>query len=437
MNNKLSKTERDRVSNILTKCAQATKHIEDREQLANEVFNILADDLGDRPGLFKAACQTYNSCKSIYRLESADDNTRGNSFAILDVQDMMNRLHDRNATAMQKAASAPAVFSKVKTANIQKKASAEPTTNKIEQTPVEYTDSPSSVNAFIKSELDSLDATINKAASALREAGTVLDICVNEFAHDAIALNERDRAKALSKIAANFGKYGKILVASFEAEYPKHKVSDSSSYTQYKGTPSLDDSAINKKASALVSAIENAERKSAVHAFALIKGGDALKSYSKIYGVRKQADVGGIIGTSIKADAAKDIAEMLSIKSEDADKLIKDVYNAEYMNELIGHSYGRAFMNAIMDESIAKYPIDKLVPAFNAAVAKLPANTRMTPATMHQALINSMMINALATGSAPSKADTDTIEALMTAYKGLHSYRGLVDENNINKPKEG
>ena len=437
MNNKLSKAERDRVSNILTKCAQATKHIEDRDQLANEVFNILANDLGDKPGLFKAACQTYNSCKSIYRLEAADDSTRGNSFAILDVQDMVDRLNSRKAAAMQKSASAPAVFSKVKRSVVHKKANAEPAAAEDKQSLIEYTDSPQSVNAFIKSELDSLDATINKAASAVREANTVLDICVNDFAHDAIALSDKDRAKALSKIAANFGKYGKILVASFESEFPKHKVSDSPDYVQYKGTPSLDGSTINKKASALISAIENAERKNAVHAFALIKGSDALKAYSKIYGVRKQADASGIIGTTIKADAAKDIAEMLSIKSEDADKLIKDVYNAEYMNELIGHSYGRAFMNAVMDESIAKYPLDKLVPAFNAAVAKLPANTRMTPATMHQALINSMMINALATGSAPSKADTDTIEALMTAYRNLNSYRGLVDENNINKPKEG
>lgn len=436
MTKKLSNSERDRVSAILTKCAQETKHIENSAELGDAVFSILSKELGDNPGLFKAACQTYNSCKSIYKLEAADDNTRGNSFSILDVQDMMARLNAKKSVDLRKAASAPAVFKKAETVKPMKKVASaatpiKDTTKKMSMNGIDER----TVRGFIKQELDDLDCVLHKTASAVRVANAVLESAVGELSHDLIAMGESDRIKHLSKIAANFGDYGKTLLAIFEENNPRYAVSSKQGFVKYKGTPALGSEAIYKKASAAVDSMKNAETAEAFKQFALLKGADALKSYAKIYGkgIDKRADAGGVIGTTIKADAAKDIADMLSLRSEDAKKIINDIYNAEYMNELIGHSYGRAFMNAAMDESIAKYPLDKLVSAFNAAVAKLPVNTRMTPATMHQSLINSLMINALATGSAPSKADTDTIEALQTAYSRLNMDRGYVEDNNLNK----
>ena len=435
MTKKLSNSERDRVSAILTKCAQETKHIENSAELGDAVFGILSKELGDNPGLFKAACQTYNSCKSIYKLEAADDNTRGNSFSILDVQDMMARLNAKKSVDLRKAASAPAVFKKVQTVKPMKKvaSAATPTKDTNKKMSMIGIDE-RTVRGFIKQELDDLDCVLHKTASAVRVADAVLEAAVGELSHDLIAMGESDRIKHLSKIAANFGEYGKTLLAIFEETNPRYAVSSKQGFIRYKGTPALGLESIYKKASAAVESIKSAETAEVFKQFALLKGADALKSYAKIYGkgINKRAD-GGILGTAIKADAAKDIADMLSLNSQDTDKLIKDIYNAEYMNELIGHSYGRAFMNAAMDESIAKYPLDKLVAAFNSAVAKLPVNTRMTPATMHQSLINSLMINALATGSAPSKADTDTIEALQSAYKGISMDRGYVDDNNLNK----
>lgn len=435
MTKKLSNSERDRVSAILTKCAQETKHIENSAELGDAVFGILSKELGDNPGLFKAACQTYNSCKSIYKLEAADDNTRGNSFAILDVQDMVARLNAKKSVDLRKAASAPAVFKKVQAVKPMKKVASDAVTTKdtVKKMSMNGIDE-QVVRGFIKQELDDLDCVLHKTASAVRVADAVLESAVGELNHDLIAMNEADRIKHLSKIAANFGDYGKTLLAIFEETNPRYAVSSKQGFVKYKGTPSLGSEAIYKKASAAVDSIKNAENAETFRQFALLKGADSLKSYAKVYGkgINKQAD-GGILGTAIKADAAKDIADMLSLNTQDTDKLIKDIYNAEYMNELIGHSYGRAFMNAAMDESIAKYPLDKLVAAFNSAVAKLPVNTRMTPATMHQSLINSLMINALATGSAPSKADTDTIEALQSAYKGISMDRGYVDDNNLNK----
>lgn len=435
MTKRLSNSERDRVSAILTKCAQETKHIEDSAELGDAVFNILSKELGDNPGLFKAACQTYNSCKSIYKLESATDDNRGNSFSILDVQDMMAKLNAQKMINLQKAASAPAIFKKTKsTKPIQKTASTgEVMTNSTEPT-VKSVDA-GMVRRFVKNELNELETLLNKTASAVRVADAALKAAVDELNHDLVAVGEFDRTAYLSKIAANFGGYGKALLAVFEEANPRYRVSDKAGFVTYKGTPSMGSDPIYKKASSVVAAIRSAESAEALNQLALLKGSEALKSYAKLYrsGISKRAAGGTILDTAIKADAAKDIAEMLSLTTQDRNKLIKDIYNSEYMNELIGHSYGRAFMNAVMDESIAKYPLDKLVTAFNSAVSKLPVNTRNTPATMHQALINSLMINALATGSAPSKADADTIETLQTAYSRLNMDRGFVDANNLNR----
>ena len=110
---KLSFTDRQRVTEALTKCAAETKDIEQADQLAEKAYAVFAKELGDNPGLFKAACQVYNSCKSIHKLDSATDETRGNSFAILNVPELTERLGKDNLIAMRKVASAPFSFTRI------------------------------------------------------------------------------------------------------------------------------------------------------------------------------------------------------------------------------------------------------------------------------------------------------------------------------------
>ena len=79
-----------------------------------------------------------------------------------------------------------------------------------------------------------------------------------------------------------------------------------------------------------------------------------------------------------------------------------------------------------MNDSLAKYPLSKLVPAYNKAVATLPPNTRLAPATANQALIESLMAKDLATGSVPSKADIELISALANTLGKYRVEDGII-----------
>lgn len=424
---KLAQADINRVSDVLTDCAQATKNIDDKETLQNAVFGILSDKLGDNPGLFKAACQVYNSCKSIHRLSSTDDNTRGNTFAILDVPAMVAKLNESKET-MRKAASAPVSrFSTAKrsagSATLVKQASADQPVKPVKTRQLTKTASEFEVRNFIANEVAEYNILVAAAGQRLAEARVRKEASAKLFEREASLLPADKLTDAFARVKAVYGARGEKLIDSFNSHNPTKAINKKAYADKYKGTPTLANEAIFKRASEAVAGEVELNTAEALNAVTTAHAVSALKSYTKALEKTAGAGLSAILG----ADAAKD---MLGVKDKDDKKLLKKIYNPEYLNEILGHSYGRAFMRLVADPTVSKYPLNEIVKAYNAAISKLPANTRMVPATAHQALINSQVINALTTGSVPSKADTDTIESLLSAYNRLRITDGLIEGND-------
>ena len=424
MTKKLSAVDRQRVSNALTKCAAATKDIETNEELADKAYQILSKELGDNPGLFKAACQVYNSCKSIHKLSAADDNTRGNSFSILNVQDMSSRLTADRAKTIRKAASAPAMFSKVsKPSNfepIRKAANADNRCATNTQFEVPAFDS-HDYRHFLIGELEDAEAFILKTASAVQRTSARRDALLESFTA-ALATEPRElRKDAAARLVANYGEEADKIIKAFGNARPLQKLATADYHNKFKGTPSLQKSRATELATELIEAERELRKAAIMHSVALEKTANMVIDHAKQYMLIKSAAVGDkLLGTALKADIIRDFAEQVGIEEMDKDKMAKEVINNRFINRMIAHSHRRAFMRALQNPAIAKYPIDQALAAFNATIPKLPISQRNMPATAHQSLIESQMMNALATGSVPSKADTEVITTLANTIGKLN-----------------
>ena len=421
MTKKLSAVDRQRVSNALTKCAAATKDIEKNEELAEKAYQILSKELGDNPGLFKAACQVYNSCKSIHKLSAADDNTRGDSFSILNVQDMCGRLSEDKAKTIRKAASAPAVFGKIERPTseepLQKAASATPRPTKFEVPEFDSVD----YKSYMISELADAEAFVLKTASAVQRATNNRDALLDMFVAAMATENRQLRKDAASRLVANYGEKAEVLIRAFNNARPLQKMASDEYQNKFRGTPSLPNTRTVELAESLIKAETELRNAIGIHSIALEKTASMVIDHARTYmGMKKEAAAEKLLSTALKADIVRDFAEQLGIDELGKDKAAKDVFNNKFINRMIAHSHRRAFMRALQNPAIAKYPIDQALAAFNSTVGKLPLSQRNVPATAHQALIESQMMNALATGSVPSKADTEIITTLANTVGKLN-----------------
>ena len=410
MTKKLSAVDRQRVSNALTKCAAATKDIETNEELADKAYQILSKELGDNPGLFKAACQVYNSCKSIHKLSAADDNTRGNSFSILNVQDMSSRLTADKAKTIRKAASAPAMFSKVvkpvegevlqKVASVQE-CKVDTATPKVDN---------NDYRQFLIAELEDTEAFLYKSATAVRNASRRFESALDSFI-SALATEPREiRKEAAARLYANYGEPAAVLLDCFSKKRPLQKLAAADYKGKFKGTPHLPGSGLFKRAQAALEAKQELDARTKLHSEVLASSANMVLDHCRsYYGLGKKA--AGLAELVVKTEALKDLASFFGGGEEDMD-YAKKVFNSQFINNMLAHSHRRSFMRAAMNDALAKYPLSELVPAYNKAIATLPANTRLLPATANQSLIESIMMKDLATGSTPSKADIELISTL-------------------------
>ena len=431
MTKKLSAFDRQRVSKALTKCAAATKDIESNSELAEAAYKILSEELGDNPGLFKAACQVYNSCKSIHKLAAADDSTRGNSFSILNVQEMSARLSDERDLKLRKAASAPAVFSKVNTENLtdgelQKTASAAP----VEPSKLPTISKQAAAEdypMFLIRELEDAEDFLFKSASAVHKAERERLAAVELFVSTLATEPAHIRKDAAARLYANYGSKAEPLLEVFGEMRPMQKLATADYKTKYKGTPSLPEGKLASAAKAAIDAVDMCNARTKLHAEVIEKTASMVLDHCRgYYGLGKKAAGDMLAGAVIKGTAIKEIAEMMGAASDDKDDAAKEIFNTKFINNMIAHSHRRAFMKAAMNESLAKYPLSKLVPAYNRAVSQLPVNTRLTPATANQALIESLMAKELATGAVPSKADVELISSLANSIGKYHAVDGKI-----------
>ena len=432
MSNKLSNSDRQRVSDALTECARKTKDIDDPVKLADAAYSILSDKLGDRPGLFKAACQVYNSCKSIHKLSEASDDTRGNSFSILNVQDMSDRLQRDNANAIRKAASVPAKFTINKieetTEQLVKTASAdrtiEPELKLIKAPRLGISDA----KRFIREELEDIESLLRKSASQLRNAemeyADSFDMFVSAFATESTSV----RKEAAARLYANFNTQADALIQEFGSVRPMQKLASESYNNKYVGTPSLPDTAVCRLAKIAMDNKVALDKQRSDYDTIVNELAEATINYSREYmAMHKRASEALLAGTALGG-----LSKVLGFEETKKDDIHDAVFTTDAMNRMLAHSYKRSFIRAATQKAIAKYSLDKIVPAFNRAVAKLPANTRMIPATANQQLIESLMIDELAKGSVPSGNDAEIIANLAESVGKLRTNKGMYEGNYLN-----
>lgn len=437
--NKLSALDRQKVTDALAECARQTKDIEDPKKLADAAYDILSKRLGNNPGLYKAACQVYNSCKSIHKLSSADDAHRGDSFSILDVQQMVGRLSDAKRDSIRKAASIPSKFTYTgkPQGNLTKAASSHEAV--VEKKPALPNFSIAEYKRFMRDDLDDIEDMLTKSAAAVKVAEAEKNSAYDKFISAMATEISSVRKEAAARLYSNFKDEAVKLIDKFNSVRPMSKVA-SDYVNKYRGTASLPNSVTIACAKAAIEADRNLEKKASNFETIIKRAVRDIEAIAYGYGayLQKKASVGAGVaaGTGLTTASLINAAIGLDAQAEE-EKIKRDIYNAEYVNNLLAHSYQRAFIRAATNKAIKTYSLDKIVPAFNRAVAKLPQNTRLVPATANQQLIESMMIDELAKGSVPSKADVDIITNLANTVGKLKTDTGIYEGNapEVNKSR--
>ena len=420
---KLSFTDRQRVSDALTKCASETKNIEDPVKLADTAYMVFSKELGDNPGLFKAACQVYNSCKSIHKLSAADDNTRGDSFAILNVPEMSARLASDSKLAMRKHASIPCIFTSAKpieSAKLEKAASAVAEAVKKPVKAPEFTKG--SYRQFLLSDLAATEDCLLKAANAVTYSEAAEKEAEDRFIASLAVIPPTMRKDACARLYSNYGEEFSALVEMFNSERPMYKVASADYKNKYKGTASLPDKDIAEAVRSLLQLRKAASEAREVFDFTISNAIDTIKDHVKFYGnLMKKADGSGDTFSKaiVKTKAIGDIADLIGDSKVDAASVERKVYNTQLVNAIVGHAAQRALIKAVQNPSISAYPMPEIIDAANRALANMPVQLRSMPATANQALFEGMLMKELATRSTPSKADVQSVAELTKAFSGL------------------
>lgn len=431
-NQQLSSEDQRKVSAALAKCAAETKSIEDSDKLADAAYRIFKDELGDNPRLVKVACRVYNSCKSIHKLSAAGDDTRGDSFSLLDANGMAKRMEHDSAMQLQKSASAAFSFSAatpvpLEDLTMRKSASA----SSCEPAPgyfsVDRSELISQAPGYVRTVSAECEAALLKAASDANMAEQKLVDALELFAVSLSTLPADIRKEAAAQVCASGSELGRQVVACFNDVKPIQKVASGECFHRYKGSARITDPHVARAFEQVKKANSDLRDARAVQEVVTAQIADEVKGLFEL--VKEAAGIEGMVGAAAIAGATKDVPTFLGLTEEAPDKIRRSVYTNKVVNRQLQHSAERMFINLIMDKNIAKYPMPDVVRAYNLALAKLPVNMRLTPVTAHAALIKSDVISNLAEGGVPSKADTDKIVNILGAYNRLRSKDGLITEN--------
>ena len=436
MNRRLSSSNEDKVAQALSKCAAATKNIENQEELNNKVFDILSKELGDKPQLFKVACRVYNSCKSIHKLNSFTDDTRGDSFAIIDANALTERLNKQASINLRKAAAAPVTFSlnkKRSENNLIKTASAgRRQRNCIVQESSEMSDT--ETRNFITSLMADTEDLLVKTASAVKMLDHKQQNLIQDFVSCMSVEEPSLRKQAAAKLYANYGEIAEVLVNIFNEARPLQKVA-SDYKNMYIGTPRLPDTTVFNKFKEILNTNELIKEATTRHQQAIYSGLDLTKLVKthKAALVKEAGNpiVEKLIGASMATDIARDLPDMLGFEEADEEKMRSKIYDVEFNNALKAQAMRNLVVRLTMNPTISKYTLPQIIDATNLAVQRIPINMRNVPVTAHYGLLQGDVISNLASGNVPSKADVDKVLNATTAFKNIRSDRGLVAENDF------
>ena len=420
----LPEKDRRKAMDVLAKCATATSGITDPKELNDAVYAILHEAFPNQPQMIKRACQAYNSAKSIHKLSTADDSNRGDDFSILDPNAMCKRAMDESiVTNLKKAASACGIrtvsFSKDPEKPMAKAASAHNALRKEAAKQPQKPIGEFQLKGLVREALDGYASTIRKFASAGNVCARTFEYAKKEFIRKMASVHSEERKKAAELLCAYYGDAGKSLVVAYNEAEPLNKVA-SYSTKKYKGSVSLPNTELYKAASACIHASDELIKSENRSMLMLDTALSFIKGVLPDNGLSKQA--AGVV-TPVSAAAAalgvgsvKEIPELMGLDDPSEDKIRAKIYDTEVLNLLKEHSVRRAFMDMLLDQSIQKYPLDKVLAAYNASLKETPISMRGVPDTANLGLLKSRTLALLGRGGVPSAGDADTIMNIQKVY---------------------
>ena len=429
---KLSKSDEVRARNAVLECIEKTAHITDSDMLNKTAFDILYRELGDKPALLKRACEAYNSNKSIYKLSHADDNTRGDSFALLDAVDMYKKASDKAMVdAMKKTASAgvftaPRYFTVESEAPMQKTAS-DPVVQskpKYDTSNIDVSTKTATYNRVCEVGT-ACEGLFNKLASDESVAGNKLMSALAAFRNEMLKASPAQRKEAASLICAHYGQFGDELLQRFNATPGVTKVASDKTIT-YKGTPRLPHNDLYDAARAVREANQLYKRASMLKCKAIADMMTPFRDIMDVCLLRKNASTASLAAGALMGNIMKAAPYALDIKDVDSAKARMKLRTPKLQNALRELEMKRVFYDMMADSYISGFPVPDVLNAFNESVASLPI-TEQGRIGAHGPLIRSWVTSRLSRGNVPSEADA---ERILRATEALDRLKYFEDSLN-------
>lgn len=387
---------------------------EDRAELHKKAVDIFGKELGLREGLIKNACMAFNSNKAVYKLSKADDNTRGEDFALVNPEKVWEDIKKTaSAVEMKKLASdkfkpvfvhthkQPATF-------MHKAASAEEPIN-----PAEYIEVDTSVRNMGITVYNTLKGgadIVQKIASAADRAKTYYSITVDNTNRVIAGMPKHAAAEAGGVATAKYGELLKdiqwgckeLRKYASDPKMPEGGVYDQIQDVAHKAF--IADCRTNLVKTACASFAESAEK---------LAGAYNLQRL----GMRKQAD--GILDRATGNALGAALPEVLGLQDGDRAKNYDKLMNANVSNILRELEMKRNFFEVYDDDYISTFPLTQVQIAYNAAIQKLPDKLKKHPSSATQ-LIRSWVTKQLSHGGVTSAEDAEDV---MKAAESMRNER--------------
>ena len=423
--NRLTKEDEVRATEALKKCAEQTKNITDTATLNKVAYDILFKELGDKPELLKRACEGYNSAKSLYKFGVTDDNTRGDTFSILDAPGLAERARRELSSSFVKRASAINGFNKAQflttptESTMKKAASAENTPKRERKEPAIPMRKMSSVETVteINKFSEDLAKCLHKVARDRDEAILAVEDAEERFISAMATETPAMRKEAAEMLSNAYGDLGQMLVKLFNVSRGHQKVANYNP-NRFKGSVRLPDTVLFKSAAAVLEAHMWKYAADLMQRSFVERSVDYVKDvFNARTAIRKEAALGSLDMLASAIGANKITEKMLpEDRGKGEAELEREINTTELQNILKQHSVKRAFMNTVTDSTVSRYPLHQVTKAFNEALAELPMHMRDLPPTAFSALLKSRTIARLGRGGAASGSDVDQIQQIQQAF---------------------
>lgn len=437
---KLTDQKVELAKNALLECIEKTAGIDDRDALNDAAFEVLYARLGDQPELLKRACEAYNHKKTLYKLESATDDNRGESFAILDAPALYQKAQDLlRMKTLTKAASAslkprfwadevPAVSAIEEAVPMQKFASAEKEAfnSTADMSEREF-------HFHLRKELQDNADLMYKYACDLDDCRKQYRKAMSGIEVEFGTMSPAMQKKAASLICSIMGEFGDSIVSEFNRRRPMQKIA-SVERIQAKGTLRFPSEKIYKEAQMAKQAHDEFYRmKSAMLDFAADVTDHLKQDFMPAAGLTKQA--AGFGSYLVANTVLNNMPEAFGIMDGDTQKVMKKLYTPQLQNKLRELAMKRTLYSMYRDEYIRSFPDDKIIGAVNEAIQQLPPQERVRPA-LNIPLLKSRVIDFLGRGGIASAGDADKILNQTKLLEAQRKYQDDINDGVLTGKKE-